>query len=1120
MSLLDRRGDEEEFASRLAEYDEALAAGVSPAETCESEMVGDPSLVERLSRAQSCLRLLEQAWSRAELMSVVEQHAENHASLSRHETYSEDKKAEESPSTSVTGQLKIGRFQILRELGRGGFGVVLLAYDPVLGREVALKVPRPETLLTTSLRERMIREAQAAAGLSHPNLVQVYEAGQVGPIFYVASAYCPGQTLARWIAERQRLPVCPRQAAGLLALLADAVQHAHARGILHRDISPSNILLEPHEGITSAGELDMGEGERFVPRLTDFGLARFIERRSTEDTSATPARTILGTPSSMAPEQLNGGPDVQGPASDVYGLGAILYELLGGRPPHQGKTDSETLVHLMRDEPVDLRPLRRNVPRDLEAICLRCLEREPCKRYASAAELADDLRRFLHGAPTQARPLGLTARGAKWACRQPAAAAILAICLTGILFAPLTTHWHRSRLKSAVRRVEQDRTTTEKQRLAAEERGTELSGRYRLAGLKLAQAAYDVTDVHQAVQLLEQHQTPEAGEASRGFFWHYLWRLCHGDPVTLRGHKEDVYFLTFSADGKTLGSAGQDGTIMLWEMPSGKQKSTFTGHRGPVNAIAFSPDGSSLASCGKDGTVRIWDIRSGKQQTLLYEAASEVRALLFSTDGSKLAVAGDARSVELWDTKTWQKQGELKGHTGIIRNMGWTVDGRYLASGGDDQTVKVWDLERPAQPLHEFKQDVAVTSVTFSHDGRTLASSGLAPTVKLWDMVDGKLRFDIDGNVADVNYVEFSRDDRWLATVARSGVLRIWDVKNGKQVRYAQGHADQAWCAAFSPLDDTLATASADGTVKLWDLANWKDEIEIVAPAARVESLVFTPDGHTLGCGDSSGAMHWYDLPSGELRDSTRLHADKIVALDCSSDGLYLASASLDGTVRVWEPADGKVRWVFSGHSGGALSLSISADGQTLATGDAEGVVRLWNLATGERLRILHKYPEAIRSLDFTAEGARLAVAHGRMIGVWDIANDDSHRELCGPESRIEFLSWSKRRGALAAVDASGRVYDWDPQFGVLKVLLSSRSVKDLPLGFGNSVRVLITGNSDGVVKFWGFATEQVVFSLGGHDRPVTNVVFSPDGRTLATAGIDAQGRNQLLVWSSGVAEP
>ena len=391
----------DDFGLWLAACDDRLAAGASIAPLDE---FGVPEeLRRRLETETAWCQLVRRVWPRAtdpELPST-EPALRNEASLS-----------EQPPS-------EVGRFVIRQELGRGSFGIVYLAYDPRLRREVALKVPRGE-VLSSDLRARFRNEALAAAGLDHPNIVPVYEAGEAGPICFIASAYCPGITLAAWLRRRGR-PVAPRMAAGLVATLAEAVAHAHRRGVLHRDLKPSNVLLE-RQG-ARAGEWKGDEdGRDFVPRVTDFGLAKLVGDSPSAEATLNPTQdgVLVGTPSYMAPEQAEGRAGAIGPPADVYSLGVILYEALTGRPPFQGDSVLDTLVLVRTQDPLPPSKLSPRVPRDLETICLKCLHKQPAARYGTAEELAEDLRRFLAAEPIRARPTPALERAVKWVRRHPA----------------------------------------------------------------------------------------------------------------------------------------------------------------------------------------------------------------------------------------------------------------------------------------------------------------------------------------------------------------------------------------------------------------------------------------------------------------------------------------------------------------------------------------------------------------------------------------------------------------------------------------------------------------------------------------------------------------------------
>jgi tetratricopeptide (TPR) repeat protein/tRNA A-37 threonylcarbamoyl transferase component Bud32 len=402
---------EEQFPLWLAAMDEALAAaGTEAAALPEQGVPGE--LRPRLEREGAWCRFVRELWPHVYAGDLPS-------------TLSASPAAADEP-TAVLPLARLGRFELRRELGRGAFGVVFLAHDPQLGRDVALKVPRAEVLVTPELRARFQQEARAAAALDHPNLVPVYDAGEQDSICYIASAYCPGTTLAAWLRERTE-PVPVRLAARLLAVLARAVEHAHQRGVLHRDLKPSNVMLETPAGGTRAGPGEDGLG--FIPRVMDFGLAK-LSAAATEGTGPdcqTHTGAILGTARYMAPEQAEGQSKTLGPAADVYALGAILYELLSGRPPIVGETNLATLQLVRSQDPLPPGRLRPGLPRDLETICLHCLHKEPGKRYLSAQALAEDLERFLAGEPVRARPTAAWERALKWARRRPAVAALAGV---------------------------------------------------------------------------------------------------------------------------------------------------------------------------------------------------------------------------------------------------------------------------------------------------------------------------------------------------------------------------------------------------------------------------------------------------------------------------------------------------------------------------------------------------------------------------------------------------------------------------------------------------------------------------------------------------------------------
>ncbi len=527
------------------------------------------------------------------------------------------------------------------ELGRGGFGVVLLAVDPMLGREVALKVPRPEVLITEATRRRFLREAEAASRLDHPHIVPTYEVGQEGPICFIASAYCRGPTLAEWQRGRAE-PVRSAEVARLVAVLAEAVAHAHGRGILHRDLKPGNILLQPGEGEGEGG--DPSALGAYRPRICDFGLAKLLDDASQETCSG----LAIGSPPYMAPEQAEGKIREQGPATDVYALGVILYELLTGRPPLRGETDLETLRLVSDREPLPPRSLRPGLPRDLETICLKCLEKRPQRRYAGTAELAQDLGRFLEGRPIRARRASAWERTGKWAHRRPSHAAIAAIAAVVVLGVLGGLGWAQARER---RHGEEVRAKTD-----------QILRLQLVNQLKRAASSLDRGDRPTAQAILDD-MVPAPGAADvRGFPWYYLARACSTEIEKLPpGVLDPASEAACSDDGRTIGLSNHTQGIVLVNRATGRARALGGGERDHYQPrVRFSPDGRLMASISypRSGigppAVKLWDVATGRELSGMANDFGHCYEIVFSPDGGTVVTVEVAGSNPRNPVRSWR----------------------------------------------------------------------------------------------------------------------------------------------------------------------------------------------------------------------------------------------------------------------------------------------------------------------------------------------------------------------------------------------------------------------------------------------------------------------------------
>jgi WD40 repeat protein len=998
----------------------------------------------------------------------------------------------------------IAGYEVLGELGRGGMGVVYQARQAGLNRLVALKMILAGAQAGPDDVARFKAEAEAVARLQHPGIVQIHEVGDHAGLPFFSLEFVPGGSLAQRL---RGTPLPARQAAALIARLAWAVHAAHQAGIVHRDLKPANVLLQ--EG----PDVPVGE---CTPKLTDFGLAKQLD----SEHGRTRSGALLGTPNYMAPEQAGGKVKAIGPATDVYALGAILYECLTGRPPFTAETPLDTVLQVLTDEPVPPGRLVPKLPRDLETICLKCLQKDPRQRYATAETLADDLCRFGKGEPIRARPISHGERALKWARRRPAAAGLIGLGAVTLaaLAALIAGLFYGARLEAERNEAENQRGRAEAARLEADlakgevERQRDLVRRTGYAAhTSLAMSAWRDADISQMLLLLNE-QRPErtGGKDLRGFEWYYLRGLGHSDLLTLHGHVGVSRGVRFSPDGRSVAAAAQEHAVKLWDASTGQEIRTLRGHADDVEDVAFSPDGLRLATASDDGTIKVWDAHTSQ---VIHTLKAHVRRVCFSPDGFRLASASKDRTACVWDAQTGQNLLTVKGHRAAVSGVAFSPDGLRLATASDDGTARVWDVATGRQ-IHLLRGHTGVVEdVLFSPDGLRLVTASEDRAVKVWDAATGQPALTLRGHTAGVMSVAFSSDGRRLASVGWDRTVRVWDAQTGQEVRTLKGHTDVVAGVAFDPDGTRLASASADETVKVWDATTDQEARTFYGHKAGVSGVAFSPDGLRLATASADGTVRVWDARTGQSVHTLKGHTRPVQGVAYDPDGTRLASASADGTVKVWDAQTGQEARTFKGHTATVFGVAFSPDGRRVASASADGTAKVWDTATGQEIQTLRGHTAPVEGVCFSPDGLRLATASwDNTAKVWDAAAGQEIFTFRWGHAPVDSVCFSPDSKHLATASQDWMVKVWDAQTGREEFTLRGHTQPLQCVCYSPDGRRLASASADRTVKVWDAATGQATLTLRGHTDIVVGVCWSPDGRRLGSASAD----KTVKVWDAG----
>ena len=1005
----------------------------------------------------------------------------------------------------ISFAFKLPGYEVLEELGRGGMGVAYKARQLSLGRFVAIKTLAGSRWAQPAFVSRLRKEAKALSSLNHPNVVQVFDIVETASSLSVVLEFVDGVNLTR---RMQGRPIPSRDAARFALILARTLAIVHARGLLHRDIKPANVLID------QGGEI----------KLADFGLAKELGAAD----GLTITGEVYGSPSYMAPEQADGRKDGVDVRTDIYGLGATLYEMLTGRPPFVGTSTVDTLNQVLHRDPVELRILNPGTSRDLEIICLKCLEKQPDQRFRTATELADELERFFHGLPIHSRPIGILERCRRWCRRRPATAGLMglsmaaAITIMSLIVSSSALHQrtltrHNQDLQklnedlvaSAMHARDLQRIAEENERQAKASEARANDGLYASEVFRAA-IAWKQEDTQELTTLLERH-IPKPGEIDRrGFEWWYLRRQSTVPSRVLLETGSKIYAIRQPVDRSRMTCVGQDAMVRIFNTETGVIEKQFPTGQNESNDVWFMTDGKELVTSGDDGTIRIWNCESGEERLKIVTPFRKVYGIWPIQDESRLVAYGQSPVICVFDSRTGEELYRLEGHTGVIDDFVIGPGGRLFATVGNDQVVRLWDLLARSE-IGAIPMPSKVEHIVFSQNARWLITGDSTGLLQSFD-IETKQVISSAKHLDRIGALRIHNHNGLLAVGDHGGRIRLWAIDEAGQFvdkgfQAWQAHRGKVGAIRWSTDFSRLISCGADGRVASWNLTAAQRPKRQRSSEVQVRGSWPFADLPRTSIIMPNLAFNLVAQWNSQLRFPARKEGNLYRQFSVSSDGKKLAALRMTGAVELFEVPDDRSTPIDSD----CLAIWNSKPIETIVGFTAESRFLVidhppvdsndWN--TNPRVW-LHALPtlEPVESIpvplsqrqQISPDGHQIAMTTAKELILWDLFKKEVIWRV--PQSGIRHLCFSADGQLLATAISNRSIQIWNVIDGTLRVQLTNHRSLITRMTFSPDSKTLVTATEDRSIKFSHIATGQELLELPDIGL-VHRLEFSDDGHRL-----------------------